>query len=129
VRVSAAELCCYVRFVSDDAMRDEPSPEINSRFDVPDEWKVGVYANEVNVWYTPYEFTLDFAVTEPPEVDDPDDPDSAITIPNTVVARIRIPVGLVFGVLKAINSAMTGYEGNWGTIKEPEWQEPPETER
>jgi hypothetical protein len=51
---------------------------------VPEEWKVGVYANEVNVWHTPYEFTLDFAVTEPPELDDPDDPDSPITIPNTV---------------------------------------------
>jgi hypothetical protein len=40
---------------------DEPEREINSRFDVPEEWKVGVYANEVNVWHTPYEFTLDFA--------------------------------------------------------------------
>jgi len=100
--------------------------EVSSRFDVPDEWKVGVYANEVNVWHTPYEFTLDFAVTEPPEVEDPDDPASPITIPNTVVARIGVPVGLVFGVLKAINAAFEGYERSWGTIKEPEWQEPPE---
>ncbi|MGH3048701.1 MAG: DUF3467 domain-containing protein [Gaiellaceae bacterium] len=101
---------------------DGPEREINARFDVPAEWKGGVYANEVNVWHTPYEFTLDFAVTEPPEVDDPDDPQSPITIPNTVVARVRLPVGLISGVLQAVNASMTGYERSWGSIKVPERQ-------
>ena len=88
---------------SDDERSEQPPDrEIVSRFDVPDEWKIGLHANEVNVWYTPYEFTL--------------------TIPHTVVAHIRIPVGLVFGVIKAINASMTGYERDWGTIQEPEWQ-------
>jgi hypothetical protein len=105
---------------------DEPEREVNARFEVPDEWKVGLYANNVNVWFSPYEFTLDFSITEPAEAENPDDPASPITIPNSVVARIRIPVGLVFGVIKAINAAMTGYEESWGTIREPEWRGPAE---
>ncbi|MGH2971531.1 MAG: DUF3467 domain-containing protein [Gaiellaceae bacterium] len=101
-----------------------PDREILSRFDVPEEWKVGLYANQISIWHTPYEFTLDFAVSEPPEVEDPNDPASPVTIRNTVVARVRMPTGLIFGVLKAINAAMTAYERSWGSIKEPEWQGP-----
>jgi Protein of unknown function (DUF3467) len=98
----------------------EPERDVVSRFDVPEEWRVGLYANNVNVWHSPYEFTLDFAVTEPPEAEDPEDPTSPLTVPNSVVARIRIPVGLVFDVIRAINASMSSYEGLWGEIRRPE---------
>jgi uncharacterized protein DUF3467 len=84
----------------------------------------GFYANNVNVWHSPYEFTLDFAVTEPPEAADPENPDAALTVPNSVVARIRIPVGLVFDVIRAINESMTQYEAIWGEIRAPKLREP-----
>jgi hypothetical protein len=101
---------------------DQPERDVNFRFDVPEEWRTGLYANNVNVWHSPYEFTLDFAVTEPPEADDPEDPGSALTVPNSVVARIRIPVGLVFDVIRAINASMSAYEAMWGEIRAPELQ-------
>src|SRR5438477_9199695 len=101
---------------------DEDAPEIKSRFDVPDEWRVGVYANNVNVWHSPYEFTLDFSVTDPPELDDPEDPSAGVTIPNNVVARVRIPVGLVFDMIVAINGNMETYARSWGEPMRPEFR-------
>jgi hypothetical protein len=95
---------------------------VDLRFDVPDEWRVGLYANNVNVWHTPYEFTLDFAVSELPQLTDPEDLDGGLTVPNSVVARIRIPVGLVFDVIRAVNANMEQYEAAWGEIKRPEFQ-------
>ena len=41
-------------------MPDEPQFKIN----VPSEIAGGAYANFANVWHTPYEFTIDFAVLE-----------------------------------------------------------------
>lgn len=102
---------------------EPPEREVNFQFDVPEEWRIGLYANNVNVWHSPYEFTLDFAVTEPPQVEDPDDPDSPLTVPSPVVARIRVPVGLVFDIIRAINASMAAYESAWGPIRAPELQE------
>jgi hypothetical protein len=31
---------------------EEPEREVNARFDVPEGWRVGLYANNVNVWST-----------------------------------------------------------------------------
>ena len=46
--------------------------------------------------------------------------------PHTVVARVRLPVGLIFDIIKTINTDMTSYEATWGEIRRPESQEPPE---
>jgi hypothetical protein len=100
----------------------EEGPDVDFRFDIPAEWKTGAYANNVNIWHSPYEFTLDFAVTEPPELN-PEDPDAPVTVPNAVVARIKIPVGLAFNLIRALNDNMTAYEQQWGEIKGPEPQE------
>lgn len=88
-------------------------------FDVPPEWRVGVYANNASVWFSPYEFTLDWSISEPPEPEDPDDPESPLTMRNTVVARVRIPVGLIFDVMRTLNHAMSRYETFWGEIRRP----------
>jgi hypothetical protein len=37
---------------------------------VPPETEGGIYANFLATWHTPYEFTLDFAATQRPEVPD-----------------------------------------------------------
>jgi hypothetical protein len=37
-----------------------------------------------------------------------------------VVARVRLPTGLVFDVLRALNQAMTEYEAIFGEIRRPE---------
>ena len=86
---------------------------------VPPELGGGAYANFLNLWHTAYEFTLDFAATQPPEVEDPDDPRSPQRIPCRVVARVRIPATLVFDVIRAINDEMTLYEQSFGEIRRP----------
>jgi hypothetical protein len=84
---------------------------------VPPELEGGVYANFLSSWHTPYEFTLDFAATQPPQV--PDDPLAPIAIPCRVVTRVKIPVTLVFDVIRALNEVMTGYESQFGEIRPP----------
>jgi len=96
-------------------MADRP---IELKIDVPPELEGGTYANVLNVWHTAYEFTLDFGVMQ--QVGEPEDPDAALQVPVRVVSRVRIPVTLLFEVLKALNTNMTGYESTFGPIRAPE---------
>ncbi len=90
-------------------------------FPVPDELRGGVYANAANVWYSPYEFTLDWGVYEPVEIEDSDELSSAVGVVAIVVARVRIPVALMYDVLRGLNQAMTDYERDYGEIRRP-WE-------
>jgi hypothetical protein len=86
---------------------------------VPNDLEPGVYANFLSVWHTAYEFTLDFGVTQPPQVD-PEDPDGPVRVECRVVSRVKIPVTVLFDVLRALNENMTRYEQVFGEIKRPE---------
>ena len=86
---------------------------------VPNELEPGVYANFLSVWHTAYEFTLDFGVTQPPQIDQ-DDPDAPVRVDCRVVSRVKIPVTVLFDVLRALNENMTRYEQVFGEIKRPE---------
>jgi hypothetical protein len=88
---------------------------------VPEEVQGGVYANMAGVWHTPYEFTLDFAVLQPPAADADGNP----VVPARVVARVKFPPSQVFQLLQAINSNMTAYEHQYGAISDPGSQPPP----
>jgi len=95
-----------------------PNRPIELKIDVPPELEGGTYANVLNVWHTAYEFTLDFGVMQ--QVGEPEDPDAALQVPVRVVSRVRIPVALLFEVLKALNTNMSGYEATFGPIRPPE---------
>ena len=95
-----------------------PDRPIELKIDVPPELEGGTYANVLNVWHTAYEFTLDFGVMQ--QVGEPEDPEAALQVPVLVVSRVRIPVTLLFEVLKALNTNMTGYEATFGSIRAPE---------
>ena len=99
-----------------------PDRPIELKLDVPPELEGGTYANVLNVWHTAYEFTLDFGVMQ--QVGEPEDAEAAVQVPVRVVSRVRIPVTLLFEVLKALNTNMTGYESTFGSIRAPE--PPPE---
>ena len=88
-------------------MAAEEPPDLDK--EVPYELVPGVYANLLDVWQTPYEFTLDFGVLEPPEES-----------PFRVVTRVRVPVTLIFEMLTRINRSMTVYERRYGSIVEPQ---------
>ncbi len=90
------------------------------RVDVPPELEGGVYANFLGVWHSPYEFTLDFCATQPPQQTNEDSP---VVVPCRVVSRVKIPVTLIFDVLRALNENMTRYEQTFGEIQRPGPQE------
>ena len=81
-----------------------PDRDRTFEFDISAEARKGVYANTLTVWFSPYE----------------DDPTSPIRIPILIVARVRVPTGLVFDVLRGINQSMTDYEAIFGEIRRPE---------
>jgi hypothetical protein len=84
---------------------------------VPPDKEAGVYANFLGVWHSPHEFTLDFCTTQPPRPAD-DDPDRTV-MPCLVVSRVKIPVTLIFDVVRALNENMTRYEETFGEISRP----------
>jgi hypothetical protein len=90
---------------------------IELQIEVPPELEGGTYSNVLNVWHTAYEFTLDFGVMR--SVEHPVEPDTPLQVPVRVVSRVRIPVTLLFEVLKALNTNMTNYEAAFGPIGEP----------
>jgi hypothetical protein len=91
----------------------EPQQQI--QIQVPEEVQGGVYANMAIVWHTPYDFTLDFAVTNPPA----SGPDGQTVVPARVVARVKFPPSQIFQLLQAINANMTNYEAAFGPIAAP----------
>lgn len=93
-----------------------PSFQLN----VPEDVRDGVYANMAVVWHTPYEFTLDFTVTEPVNPEAPD------VVPCRIVSRVKIPPTVIFDLLRALNENMTKYESRFGEIKRIETERPPE---
>jgi hypothetical protein len=101
---------------------EEPIREVKVDVDIPPEAKRGVYANSFNVWFSPYEFALDWAVADEVKAEDPDDPASPLRLPIMGVARVRLPTSLVFDVLRGLNDAMTRYESIFGEIRRPEAQ-------
>ena len=95
-------------------------PVTNFDVRVPGELEAGAYANFMSVWHTPYEFTLDFAVTQPPQMtaSEGNDP-GRINVPCRVVARVKIPPTMIFDVLRTLNENMTNFENTFGPIQRP----------
>jgi len=81
------------------------------------ELEAGVYANFVATWHTAFDFTFDFGVVVP----DIADPDHSPLKPvrGRIVARVKIPVTIVFDVIRALNDEMTRYEATFGEIRRP----------
>jgi Protein of unknown function (DUF3467) len=102
---------------------DEEQPEGEYRFYVPPEQEGGVYANTLGVWHTAYEFTLDFAAMQPVQPPDPEEEHGTPIVPCRVVSRVRIPVTLLFDVMRALNDNLAAYESAWGEIRRPEQEE------
>lgn len=100
-----------------------PQPQgqlLHFAIDLPEELQGGVYANVLAGWHSAYEFTLDFASTGPVQPRDPGDPSAGYEVPCRVVSRVKIPVGLIFDVLRTLNEEMTKYEAEFGEIRRPE---------
>jgi hypothetical protein len=90
----------------------------NFNFQVPPGLEGGTYANVLGVWHTGHEFTLDFAVTQPPVV--LENPSGPVSVPCRVVTRVKIPPSLIFDIMRALNENMKTYENTFGEIQRPE---------
>ena len=87
---------------------------------VPPEMVSGVFADFVGVWHNSYGFTLDFGVIGLPEVGT----DGRRVVPTPVVARIKVPPGLIFQIAQAIADTVDKYERTYGPIT-PRPKDPP----
>jgi hypothetical protein len=85
-------------------------PQFQVRID--DQMIAGVYCNIVQVWHSPYEFTLDFGVADPPQQDE----QGNVIVPVMVTARVRVPVAVVFPLLRALEGNITKYESRFGSV-------------
>ena len=92
---------------------DEPPPgQVPVRLVVPDELKVGTYANFMTIWNNgPHDFTLDFAVVGMGQQSD-----EGPFVPLDLVARVKVAPSIVFQIAQAIAEHVDLYEQKFGTI-------------
>ena len=81
------------------------------------EIEAGVFANFVGVWHQPDCFVLDFQTyTRPPQIGD-EDGQPYIDVATRVVARVRIPPGQVFEIMKALEQQLSAWERETGASR------------
>jgi len=77
---------------------------------MPDSVVPGVYADVVGVWHTPEVFVLDFSsFLEPPRLEE-GPAGTAVVQRAQVVARVRVPPGQVFEIMRALEQQLTAWE-------------------
>lgn len=100
-------------------MRRMTQPQQQTVIHVPDELVAGTYSNVVAVWHTPYEFTLDFAVTLPTQLHTNDAGEAVAVVPARVVSRVKLPPSAVFALMQALSHNEARYVEHNGPITRP----------
>jgi len=97
------------------SVSDQPL-EHRVEISVPPESEVGVFAGLASVWRTQDSFVLDFATeTQPPEVLQDDESGMPyVHVPARVVARVRVPPGQIWELMKALEQNLSAYERDTG---------------
>ncbi|RFU40881.1 DUF3467 domain-containing protein [Actinomadura logoneensis] len=96
-------------------MTDEPL-DTRVEITVPPEEEVGAFAGFASVWRARDSFVLDFATeVSPPEVaEDRATGERYVHVPARVVARVRIPPGQVWDLMRALEQNLSAYERESG---------------
>ena len=94
-------------------MADESS--VRFEMSISENDVIGVYSNFLGVWHTAHEFTLDFAVTQPPGLAEMADGTAVTRVPCQVVARVKVPPTVLFDFLRTLNENLTNWEQNFGS--------------
>lgn len=96
--------------MTDADVPDENQPTLQLLID--EKLAGGSYANVANVWHTPHEFTIDFGVIEPPRLD----PETGAPVqPVRVTSRVRLPISVVFPLVRALSDNIAQYEASTGS--------------
>jgi hypothetical protein len=103
------------------AQPPEQQPDHGVHFEVrvPSEQEAGVYANVLTVWHTAHEFTFDFSAALPAQPAEQSDGSAQVVQPCLVTSRVRVPVSVVFDMIRTINENLTRYEDSFGPINPP----------
>lgn len=91
-------------------MTDQPIHQIEMNIDP--EMITGRFADIAGVSHNEFGFTLDFGVMDQTKVDENG---NSIT-PAYIVARLKVPTGVVFQIARAIADNVSRYEDNFGPI-------------
>ena len=97
---------------------EQPPPEqpaLHFELQIAEALTPGAYANFLGVWHTAHEFTLDFAVTQPPAVGEMPDGTTVTRVPCQVVSRVKVPPTVMFDFLRTLNENLTNWETNFGS--------------
>jgi hypothetical protein len=87
--------------------------QVNLSVELPNELRGGVHAEVAAVWHTRDSFTIDFiSPIGPGQADN----DGGVSQQAQVVARVRVPVSVIFNVARAISDNVSIYEASFGTI-------------
>jgi hypothetical protein len=89
-------------------------PQLHFAMQISDELSSGVYANFLGVWHTAHEFTLDFAVTQPPGNVQTPDGQTVTQVPCQVVTRVKVPPTVLFDFLRTLNENLSSWENSFG---------------
>lgn len=97
--------------------------KVNLNLEIAPEFKMGAFADAAIVWHTEHEFTIDFIC---PVMPGQEGADGIVQQAAAVVSRVRLPVGVIFQVARAISENVSQYEKNFGTIGAGGPDHPPE---
>lgn len=100
---------------------------VHLQLDIPQEQHAGEYAEIAAVWHTKDGFTIDFIAPLVPARPHPEG--EGQVQPATVVSRIRLPVGVIFQVARAISENVAIYEATYGPIGAGGPDHPPEEDK
>lgn len=103
------------------AVPDEPQLHVN--INIPEGMHGGVFADLAMVWHNQNGFTIDFVAPMHPA--SPDN-EGKLQQAATVVARVRLPVSVMFQVARAISENVSQYEARYGKIPAGGPDHPPE---
>jgi len=90
-------------------------PEQRLKITMPPDKVAGVHADFVSAWHTPDTFVLDFAtlVQAAHPATDPDG-NKFVQLDAQIVARVKIPPGQVFEIMKALEKQLSAWEKETG---------------
>jgi len=101
--------------MAEEPQHQEPQQQETAfEIQIPPDLEPGEYANFLSVWHTPFEFTLDFAATQPSQPTE-----AGVKVPCRVVARVRIPPPVMLDVLGVLNENVGRYRESFGEIARP----------
>jgi hypothetical protein len=93
----------------------EPAPETRLNMQITPEVEAGHYANFVSLWHSSDEFTFDFGViSRPPQPAEDEAGHPYIDVLARIVARVRVPPGQVFEIMKALEQQLSAWEKETG---------------